>query len=233
MAIADQWFTIIPAAPPVNMMKVTRPAYLLLLLLILAYIILFAPENSPENLSLIQRMYSPGFRTVNPLVFTVFNLMGVWPMVYAVLVLDEAEAQGFTVLPFIVLSFFMGGFIYLIYFSLRTPSLVQLPKTRLQKKLVKKSNMVLLFLAGAALILYGVLYGDWIDYAAVYGTNSLIHVMTIDFVLVSLLFPILLRDDLRRRGKYSSRNLLLYSIGSIFGALVYLIKRQEKRTHST
>ena len=39
------------------------------------------------------------------MVFSVFNLTGVWPMVYAVLVLSEA--QGFAVWPFIVLRFFM------------------------------------------------------------------------------------------------------------------------------
>lgn len=100
-------------------MKIRQPVFLLAL----ALIILYAPTSNAENINLIRTMYSD-FRAVNPLIFSTFNVLGVWPMIYAVLVLEEAEAQSFPVWPFILLSFFMGGFVYLVYYSLRSPSIL-------------------------------------------------------------------------------------------------------------
>ncbi|RLI02843.1 hypothetical protein DRO31_03180 [Candidatus Bathyarchaeota archaeon] len=73
-------------------------------------------------------------------------------MVYAVLVLEEAESQPFPVWPFILLSFFMGGFIYLVYFGLREPSRVLRPQINLQKRVETRKNMILLSLVGLLLV---------------------------------------------------------------------------------
>lgn len=208
-------------------MKIKHPIYLVSLFLIFSYIFFFAPGDMAGNTSLILKMYSEEFRSVNPLIFSVFNLLGVWPMFYAVLVLEESKVQEFPVWPFILLSFIAGGFVYLIYFSLRERSLEELPRTPLQEKVEKESNMYLLLAVGLILVLYGVILGDYGGYLRSFQENNLVHVMTIDFVLLSILSPSLIRDDLLRKSSYNMRRLFFYSIGSIISALLYLVRRSE------
>lgn len=203
-------------------MKIRSPAYIALLAIIIVYAALYAPSTNPENTELIQRMYTTG---VNPLIFTVFNLLGVWPMIFAVLVLDEAKSQGFPVYPFILPSFFMGGFVYLIYFALRTRPKHPQPRTGLQEKIETRGNMVLLGLITWALILYGVVYGDPAAYMQVYNTNGLVQIMSIDFVLFSILATVLIRDDMKRHNRYTNGRFLLYTMTSVIGSTLYLIDR--------
>lgn len=212
----------------VLLMKIRQPVFLLVLALIMVYATFYAPGSNTENFALIQRMYSSEFRSVNPLTFSVFNLLGVWPMVYAVLVLEEAESQTFPVWPFILLSFFMGGFIYLVYFGLRKPSHVLRPQTKLQKRVETRKNMILLSLVGLLLVLYGLVYGDWTGYIASFQTNGLVHIMSLDFILISLLFPMLVKDDMIRRDNYNLLDWAIYSFIPVLSALYYLNRRLDK-----
>ena len=149
-------------------------------------------------------------------------------MVYAVLVLEEAESQPFPVWPFILLSFFMGGFIYLVYFGLREPSRVLRPQINLQKRVETRKNMILLSLVGLLLVFYGLVYGDWSSYIAGFQTNGLVHIMSLDFILISLLFPLLVKDDMIRRDKYNLFDWAIYSFIPVISALFYLNRRLDK-----
>ena len=210
-------------------MKIRNPLYLLALILFLVYIFIFAPSDTSNSFTLIQRMYSPEFRSVNPLIFSVFNLLGVWPMAFAVLVLEESKLQDFPVWPFILLSFFTGGFVYLIYFSLRKSVDERLSSTSLQKRIEKPRNMYLLILVTILLLLYGFVFGDLGGYIQSFTKSSLVHVMTIDFLLLSLLFPVLMVDDMIREKIFNLRQFLVFSVSSVLGATLYLLHRLYKR----
>jgi len=210
-------------------MKIRNPLYLLALILFLVYIFIFAPSDTSNSFTLIQRMYSPEFRSVNPLIFSVFNLLGVWPMAFAVLVLEESKLQDFPVWPFILLSFFTGGFVYLIYFSLRKSVDERLSSTSLQKRIEKPRNMYLLIGVTILLLLYGFVFGDLGGYIQSFTKNSLVHVMTIDFLLLSLLFPVLMVDDMMREKIFNLRQFLVFSVSSVLGATLYLLHRLYKR----
>ena len=210
-------------------MKIRNPLYLLALILFLVYIFIFAPSDTSYSFTLIQRMYSPEFRSVNPLIFSVFNLLGVWPMAFTVLVLEESKLQDFPVWPFILLSFFTGGFVYLIYFSLRKSVDERLSSTSLQKRIEKPRNMYLLILVTILLLLYGFVFGDLGGYIQSFTENSLVHVMTIDFLLLSLLFPVLMVDDMMREKIFNLRQFLVFSVSSVLGATLYLLHRLHKR----
>lgn len=198
----------------------------------MTYVIFYSPGNNANNLFLIQKMYSTDFRSVNPFIFSIFNLLGIWPMAFAVLVLEEADLQQFPVWPFIITSFFLGGFIYLIYFTIRIPVLQAKQKNRLQKSIEKRQNMVFLFVIGLTLILYGLVYGDWSNFVNTFWSNGLVHIMSIDFLVCSLIFPLLMRDDMIRRNNYSLNTWILLSISSVLGALIYLkIRLSEKKVN--
>jgi hypothetical protein len=56
-------------------------------------------------------------------------------------------------------------------------------------------------------------------------SNRFIHVMSLDFCLLCLLFPALLRDDMARRGLKNPQLFWLTALIPLFGPLIYLCVR--------
>lgn len=79
-----------------------------------------------------------------------------------------------------------------------------------------------------SLILYGIIFGSVVEYIQSFTQNNLVHVMTIDFLLLSILFPGLMIDDMIREEIYDLRRFLLFSAGSVLGANIYLLQRLRK-----
>jgi hypothetical protein len=209
--------------------KPKNPIYLIILAIILSYIFIFAPKSSSSTFNLINKMYSRSYRDVNPLIFSIFNLMGIWPLLYIMILVFEANNQKMPVWPFLILSFFAGGFIFLIYFSYREPSPVFSGKLSRSMKLAdKKINAILIGLIGIVLLLYGIVYGDFSNYLTQFWSNSLVHIMSLDFLLVIFLFPVILKDDMKRRGIYSPSKYFLYSILPLIGPIIYIFLRSEQ-----
>ncbi|MBD3205586.1 hypothetical protein GF319_04465 [Candidatus Bathyarchaeota archaeon] len=142
--------------------------------------------------------------------------------------MEEGKSQSFPVWPFILLSIFTGGFVYLIYFGIRKSIDKKLPRTNLQKKIEKPMNLYFLTFVTISLILYGTIFGNVVEYIQSFTQNNLVHVMTIDFLLLSILFPGLMIDDMMREESYDLRRFLLFSAGSVLGANMYLLQRLRK-----
>ena len=84
-------------------------------------------------------------------------------------------------------------------------------------------------------LIYGFTSGNWEDFVQQWQTSRFIHVMSLDFCMLSLLFPWLLSDDMERRGMSSDRFFTVIAIVPLVGALLYLCLRSplienEKRT---
>ena len=102
------------------------------------------------------------------------------------------------------------------------------PQINLQKRVETRKNMILLSLVGLLLVFYGLVYGDWSGYIASFQTNGLVHIMSLDFILISLLFPLLVKDDMIRRDKYNLFDWAIYSFIPFISALFYLNRRLDK-----
>lgn len=76
-----------------------------------------------------------------------------------------------------------------------------------------------------ALSVYGLSQGDWADFGQQWQTSRFIHVMSLDFVMLSLLVPALLGDDMARRGWQSPVIFWAIALVPLFGPLVYLCLR--------
>lgn len=74
-------------------------------------------------------------------------------------------------------------------------------------------------------MIYGLTQGNWEDFIQQWQTSRFIHVMSLDFLLLSILFPVLLTDDRARRGMEKSVILEWISLIPLFGALFYLTTR--------
>ncbi|UIE36705.1 DUF2834 domain-containing protein [Leptodesmis sichuanensis A121] len=197
----------------------------------LIYAFGFAPPNQPDTFELIVRLSTGQFEGINPLIIALFNIMGVWPLIYSSLLLFDGRMQKVWAWPFLTASLGVGAFGLLPYLILREPN----PSFTGQKSIALKL-LDSRWLAGAiaiaafALVIYGVTQGNWSDFVAQWQTNRFIHVMSLDFCLLCLLFPTLLGDDMARHGLgYSQGNTrwLFWAISLIpfLGSAVYLVLR--------
>lgn len=179
-----------------------RPVLLIALWLgFIAYATILAPPDKPDTLDLIRRLSVGAWGDINPAVIALFNAMGIWPMVYACLALIEGQGQRPPAWPFVVGSFALGAFALLPYLALRQPQAKFLgPKTALLRLVDARWLGVVLLVGAIAVLGLGLVQGDWAAFQQQWQTSRFIHVMGLDFCVLWLLFPILLRDDLTRRG---------------------------------
>jgi hypothetical protein len=199
----------------------------LIWLLFTGYAFLLAPPDSPETWQLIINLSTGQWTGINPLIIALFNLMGLWPMIYAAVMLFDGSNQKFKPGFFNAASFAVGAFAILPYLGLRQPSQnVTVTATPLLKLLDNRWLVVAIGLGAIALLSYGFTQGNWPNFVHSWQTQRFIHVMSLDFLMLSALFPVLVRDDLSRRG--GQFGLWWLSFIPLVGAIAYLYFRPRQ-----
>lgn len=192
----------------------------------IVYAVGFAPPDQPETLTLIQHLSSGQWEGINPLIITLFNIMGIWPLIYAALVLIDGRGQRLWAWPFVLGSFGLGAFALLPYLALRQPApTFSGEKGWLLRGLDSRWLGGAIALGTVILLGYGLTTGDWADFIDQWQTSRFIHVMSLDFCLLCLLFPALLGDDMARRGWQNQRAFWALSLLPLLGAIAYLTLR--------
>ncbi len=191
-----------------------------------AYAFLLAPPDRPDTLTLIQNLSLGNWQGINPLVIALFNLMGIWPAIYACVLLADGHGQRVRAWPFVMATFAVGAFALLPYLVLRSPNPTPITTPSLMLRVTNSRWTGVVLLVGAiALVSYGFSQGDWPDFIQQWQSSRFIHVMSLDFCLLTLLFPTLLTDDLARRDGTAQGWLKAIAVIPLFGALGYLILR--------
>jgi hypothetical protein len=211
-------------------------------LLFTGYAFFLAPPDRPDTLQLIINLSTGKWNGINPLVIALFNLMGVLPMVYACLILIDGKTQKLPAGIFSAVSFGVGAFAILPYLALRLPNsapdrvgvaspLENRPSTSpIERhgiiKLVDSRWLgISLTIATIVLLSYGITLGNFADFAQQWQTNRFIHVMSLDFCLLTLLLPVLIPDDMARRHFDNPQLVQALSLIPLFGGLYYLCTR--------
>ncbi|PSN79516.1 DUF2834 domain-containing protein [filamentous cyanobacterium CCP4] len=165
------------------------------------YAFILAPPDRPDTADLILRLSTGDWAGINPIVIALFNAMGIWPMVYAALALVDGAGQKLRAWPFVVVSFAVGAFALLPYLALRQPNpSFDGSKSPLLRLLESRWLGAVLAAGAIALAAFALLNGNWPDFWQQWQTGRFIHVMSLDFCALWLLFPVLLKDDMARRG---------------------------------
>ena len=200
--------------------------FLLLWLGVITYAFLLAPPNQPETPELIKNLSTGKWESINPLIIALFNIMGIWPMIYGGLVFIDGRQQKIRAWLFATASFGVGAFALLPYLALRQSNQEFTgSKGTFLKVLDSRWLGVALTLGTLGLLSFGLLKGDWGDFAQQWQTNRFIHVMSLDFCLLCLLFPALLGDDMARRGWKNSQVFWAVALVPLVGPLLYLCLR--------
>ncbi|MBE9208021.1 DUF2834 domain-containing protein [Nostoc sp. LEGE 06077] len=193
---------------------------------LIIYAFFLAPPDQPDTFELIKKLSIGQWQGINPLIISLFNLMGVWPLVYSALAFTDGRSQKIPAWPFATGSFGVGAFALLPYLFLREPNQEFVCKKNIFLKLLdSRVTGIILTIIASILVAYGVQGGNWQDFIQQWQTNRFIHVMSLDFCLLCLLFPVLLGDDMARRGWKNNQIFWLISLVPLFGPLIYLCVR--------
>lgn len=192
----------------------------------ITYAFLLAPPDRPDTLELIKNLATGQIAGINPLIVALFNIMGVMPMLYSCLLFIDGRMQKIPAWLFATASFVVGAFAIVPYLALREPNGSFVGKKNWLLKLLDSRWLGLgLAIAALGLLFYGISQGDWSDFVQQWRSSRFIHVMSLDFCLLSLLFPALVRDDMARRGITDDRLFWAVALLPLLGAIGYLVLR--------
>lgn len=194
------------------------------------YAFLLAPPDQPDTAVLIQKMIVGQWEGINPLIVSLFNIMGIMPCIYACLLFADGRGQKVRAFPFAIASFAVGAFGLLPYLALRSPNPTFTGQKNFMIKFWDSRITGLVLMAVTLLILaYGIRTGNFAenlaDFLQQWRTNRFIHVMSLDFCLLSLVFPWMLSDDMSRRGVEDINIFSAISLFPLIGPLLYLCWR--------
>ncbi len=186
----------------------------------------FAPPDDPGTLDLIVRLSSGQFAGVNPLVVNLFNIMGVLPLMYCCLLYSDGRGQKLPAWAFSAGSFGLGAFALMPYLIFRSPN----PGFEGKKNWVIKFwdsrwTAIAITVGAIGLLVAGLTQGDWADFWQQWHSSRFIHVMSLDFCMLSCLVPTMLGDDMARRGLDDRRIFWAVALVPLLGPLVYLVLR--------
>lgn len=191
----------------------------------ISYAFFFAPPEQPDTFELIKNLSTGNWQGINPLIISLFNIMGIWPFVYSAVVFFDGRGQKIPAWPFAIGSFALGAFMLLPYLALRSPNQKFVGEKNVFLKILDSRIFGLLLTIGAVVLFTSGLQGNWGDFVQQWQNSRFIHVMSLDFVMLSLLFPTLLGDDMTRRGWQNQQLFWLFTIIPLFGPLIYLCVR--------
>jgi hypothetical protein len=189
------------------------------------HVIWFTPNDDGSIVEFLVAIMRGDTEQVDPLVFTVFNLLGVWPLVMVAMLVQDDQGR-LKAWPFAFSSLVLGNsalYVYLFFRREQTGTVA--PMTRLVRFAESKVLAVFLLVSTIALFAYGIIQGSFEAYTQAFETRPFVSFMTVDFFLFSIAFAAIVPDDLRRRGMPTGGFSWLYALVPALGAVLYLTVR--------
>ena len=196
----------------------------------LLYMFLWAPPKTEGGPGIMNFGDFYGLAT-DPLEWAVFNFIMVWGLLFAVVLLIENRERFIPAWVFVLISFAIGMYGMMPYFAFRSVWRKN-PKTKksLYTRIVDSKTLgIIIHVLGTILLLYGIIAaslvsGGWSSFANNFMNDRLIQVMTVDFALFAVFYPIVIWDDMKRRNWKNIGLFIAFSI-PIIGALAYVVAR--------
>ena len=191
------------------------------------YALLLAPKGDPPGNLFLELALGRG-PARNPAVWGVFGLLGIVPLLYWALLFPDGCGQRVWAWPFALGMMAFGAFALLPYLILRRP--YPHPKPGARNFVVRwfAGRPFAVFAAAALVFLlaYITLFGNLANYVYWFRVSNFVHVMTVDLLVLTLLFPVLLRDDMARGGVSDESTLGRAALAvPLLGPAYYLVMR--------
>ncbi|WP_342526528.1 hypothetical protein MKY84_12870 [Chryseomicrobium sp. FSL W7-1435] len=162
--------------------------FIVVWILLVAYAIFFAPGQGNSSDPVLTEVFAGNWAAIDPLVLTVFNSLGIFPLIFLTLLLRN-DTERWPAWPFSIASFGLGAFALLPYFAFgnRPPERkIRTPKWLL-RILTSKTWLIFLIVITVANLVTLTNGVSITSYGAVFQQSHLVSVMTVDwFVLWGL-----------------------------------------------
>ncbi|WP_052050088.1 hypothetical protein [Leptolyngbya sp. KIOST-1] len=201
----------------------------------LGYVLWLAPLDRPFTWTFARHLVTLHWGEINAYLLAIFWLMGVWPMIYACLMFADGHMQPVPAWPFWLGSNFTGVLCLLPYLLVRPRNWAfDGQQDRWLSWLDRRSTGLGLLGTAIALIAYALVAGDWPDFWTQFHNYAFVHLITLDFCLMGVVFPLtsLFDDDMQRRGIDPSRGVWAIALIPLFGPLLYLCWRPRLPGHT-
>ncbi|MGI8316528.1 hypothetical protein [Halobacillus mangrovi] len=181
-----------------------------------------APSGNEGHLQQLIAMDNP-----DPLLLAVFSLLGIYPLAFAILILKHDKSR-LPAWPFVIGSFMLGAFALMPYFFLSATRNERSNRTPMWLLLFLQSTLLhlVLLLGSFSLIIHGIVSGNFSIYADAFTTSQFVHVMTIDFIVLTALSMFVIGWD---QWKNSNRRSWLWmGMVPVIGLIVYILLTRRK-----
>lgn len=202
----------------------------------IAYILLLSPPlHLPETIALLVKILTFQWGDVNAVILSLFSLIGIWIGIYSCLLFFDGRMQKIPFWAFAIASLGSGVIGLIPYLALREANQeFRGEKNSFLQLLDARSTGIAITLFTIAVVVYGLVAGNWADYIQQFQSDRFIHGMSLAFCLFCALFPTVLGDDMARRGWLSNSQLFwLIALMPLFGPLFYLCIRPTLRGDNT
>ncbi|MBW4448931.1 MAG: hypothetical protein KME38_19240 [Spirirestis rafaelensis WJT71-NPBG6] len=193
----------------------------------IAYILLLSPPlHLDDTLTLLKNIFTLNFSEINPIISSLFALIGIWLLIYSGLLFIDGRMQSIPFYPFALASVASGVIGLIPYLALRNSNQAfSGRKDSFLNLLDSRFFGIVLSLSTIPLLAYGFGFGDWGDFVQQFQSDRFIHGMSLAFCLFCLLFPTVLGDDMARRSWNNPLIFWTVTLIPLFGPLVYLSLR--------
>lgn len=198
----------------------------------ITYIVFFAPPlHLDYTLTLLKNILTFNWADINPIILSLFSLVGIWLLIYSGLLFIDGRMQWIPFWPFALSSVGSGVLGLLPYLALREPNHeFSGQKDALLRLLDSRSFGIILSFSTIVIVAYGLL-GNWADFVQQFQSDRFIHGMSLAFCLFCVLFPTVLGDDMARRRWNNPTVFWTVSLLPLIGSLAYFCLRPSLRTN--
>jgi hypothetical protein len=196
--------------------------YAAVFILLVFYAVFLAP-GSDNGDEILGHLLSGRFEEVDPLVTAVFSLLGIYPIIFLLLLIPK-DMNRIPAWPFALLSFGLGAFAVLPYLIIQGRKIKKRPRGPVFLHRTLRSRFFLL-IPGAlsVIVLVTAVNGSFAGYIEAFFSSHLVSVMTVDLLVVIWLTYDLLKYKWKADQPWLS---FIPAFGPLF--LLYRVHRQEK-----
>jgi hypothetical protein len=201
----------------------------------IVYVLGLAPPLPADTLQPLLQLLGGQIPLINPVLISLFSLVGIWLLIYSCLVFPDGRMQRLPAWAFMLASVGSGVLALIPYLALRQSNQdFSGPKDGWLGLLESRFTAITLVISTVVLLAFALFWGDWSAYFFEFQRNKFVHGMSLAFLLFCGLFPYptLLSDDMARRG-LTSDSALFWGVALVplFGPLAYLCLRPPLLTH--
>jgi hypothetical protein len=125
------------------------------------YVLFFAPPLQPDTLQPLQTLLTGHLPAINPVILSLFSLVGIWLLIYSCLIFADGRMQSLPAWVFMVAAIASGVIALIPYLALRQPN--QAFSGRKDPWLAVMDSQItgaVLTVSTLVLVLFAVIWGD-------------------------------------------------------------------------